>query len=94
MTCNGTNLDTFDCTKAGLTCAANATFGEAACRAPGCSLEDARDCKESCSDDGKTAIICVGGVHYPIDCTSYADAGITKCHGKFTSKYASGVRCE
>ncbi len=67
---SGNVLFKFNCTAAGLTCALNSS-STADCVAPGCTTSDYDNCTESCSSDGHTANLCVGGAQFPVDCKTY-----------------------
>jgi hypothetical protein len=60
-----------DCQAAGLRCEAARTAQggtRGVCLAPGCTVSDANGCRESCSEDGKVARLCVGGTRLSVHC--------------------------
>jgi len=57
-----------NCAATGSTCALD-DAGVGRCVSPGCTVDDAKGCTESCGADGKTLNTCIGGVPYAIDCT-------------------------
>jgi hypothetical protein len=67
----------FRCARAGLSCATD-DAGAGNCVAPGCTLDSANSCTESCDADGKTIHVCIGGAPYAIDCTQYGFSGCAK----------------
>jgi hypothetical protein len=71
---------TYDCTKAGGTCAID-NSGNGSCVSPGCPQSDPNTCDlddfESCGDDGVTLTVCVGGAPLNIDCSKLS--GFSGC---------------
>jgi hypothetical protein len=72
-------LEAHDCTANGLQCAS--ASGTAGCVTGGCTLDDAKTCRESC--DGPYADICVGGARLTVDCRKY---GFDRCQTYTSTK--------
>jgi hypothetical protein len=85
---SGNVLFKFNCSAGGLTCGLEGDGGSADCLAPGCSTDDYDNCSESCSSDGHTGYVCVGGAQLPIDCTNY---GFTSCYDTMST---NGIYCQ
>jgi hypothetical protein len=79
-------LFNFNCNTAGLTCAVDTTTSSGYCLAPGCSVSDYNNCTESCATDGHTALLCIGGAQYSVDCAKH---GFTSCVDSITN----GIYC-